>query len=156
MASPDHTQTVIEIIQLALTPVFLIVGIAQLLNVVTNRVARIIDRARGINQQNNINEGKNEQNSHELSVLDKRLKFANWAITFLTGAAVLICLDIILLILNGLIVSNLEQAVLGLFIASIASITGGLFSFFIEVSLATATLKVNIKQVQAASNDIES
>ena len=156
MASPDHTQTVIEIIQLALTPVFLIVGIAQLLNVVTNRVARIIDRARGINQHNNTNEGKIDNYNHELSVLDKRLQFANWAITCLTGAAVLICLDIILLILNGLIVSNLEQAVLGLFIASIASITGGLFSFFIEVSLATATLKVNIKQVQAASNDIES
>ena len=56
MTSPDHAQTVIEIIQLALTPVFLIVGIGQLLNVVTNRVARIIDRARGINRQNNINE----------------------------------------------------------------------------------------------------
>jgi hypothetical protein len=43
---------------------------------------------------------------------------------------------------------DLAQAVLILFITSIASITGGLFSFFIEVSLATATLKVNLKKIR--------
>ncbi|HAZ80701.1 MAG TPA: DUF2721 domain-containing protein [Porticoccaceae bacterium] len=147
MTTPDNAQNVIEIIQLALTPVFLIVGIGQLLNVVTNRVARIIDRARWLNNQNDIHQN-DDSKSKELTILDKRLKFANWAITFLTGAAVIICLDIILLIANGLINMDLAQAVLILFITSIASITGGLFSFFIEVSLATATLKVNLKKIR--------
>ncbi|MDG0969567.1 MAG: DUF2721 domain-containing protein [Porticoccaceae bacterium] len=148
MTTPDNAQNVIEIIQLALTPVFLIVGIGQLLNVVTNRVARIIDRARWLNNHNSHINQHNDSKTKELAILDKRLKFANWAITFLTGAAVIICLDIVLLIANGLINTDLAQAVLILFITSIASITGGLFSFFIEVSLATATLKVNLKQIR--------
>jgi hypothetical protein len=151
MTTPDSTQLVIEMIQLALTPVFLIVGIGQLLNVVTNRVSRIIDRARWLDQQPKSKRPDSNIKTKELAALDKRLKFANWAVTFLTGAAVIICLDIILLIVNGLVTYNLDQAVLIIFITSIISITGGLLSFFIEVSLATTTLKVNLQQIKSHS-----
>jgi hypothetical protein len=40
------TPSAVEIIQLALAPIFLIVGIGTLVNVATGRVGRVIDRAR--------------------------------------------------------------------------------------------------------------
>ena len=38
--------TIAEIIQLAITPIFLLVAIGSLLNVMTGRLARIVDRMR--------------------------------------------------------------------------------------------------------------
>lgn len=138
-----QTDNVVELIQLALAPVFLIVGIGQILNAVTGRLARIIDRARFIDQKLTAKElTANKLVRRELSSLKRRMSFANWAITFLTGAAVIICLDVVLLLLNGLIDYDLRSEIIILFMLTMLGITGGLLSFFCEVSVATATLKI--------------
>lgn len=136
-----------DIIKLALAPVFLLVGIGQVLNVVTHRVGRIIDRARMF--EGLLLTATNftpERIDAELKSLNRRMKFANWAITFLVAAALMICVDVILLFANGLVTVDLTAWVLILFIASMTFITGGLFAFFFEVSLATATLKITTGQ----------
>ena len=47
MTSPsDNLPVIAHAIQLAIAPVFLLTGIAALLGVMANRLARIIDRAR--------------------------------------------------------------------------------------------------------------
>jgi hypothetical protein len=69
------------------------------------------------------------------------MKFANWAISFLTAAAVFICLDVILLFTANLVARDLDTYVLGLFIVSIGFITGGLLTLFLEVTMATTILK---------------
>lgn len=132
-----------DIIKLALAPVFLLVGIGQVLNVVTNRVGRIIDRARMFEGlTSTITNFSPARIDAELKSLNRRMKFANWAITFLVAAALMICVDVILLFANGLVTADLTAWVLVLFIASMSFITGGLLAFFFEVSLATATLKI--------------
>lgn len=138
-----------DIIKLALAPVFLLVGIGQVLNVVTHRVGRIIDRARmfeGLTPA--ATSFSPERIDTELKSLNRRMKFANWSITFLVAAALLICVDVILLFANGLVAVDLAAWVLILFIASMSFITGGLLAFFFEVSLATATLKITTGQVE--------
>lgn len=143
--------SVVELIQLSLAPVFLIVGVGQMINAVTGRLARIIDRARWYDEKKRL-EGSSRYEPHEqdeLRSLRKRMKFANWAITFLTLAAAIICIDVVLLFINGLITLNLEIAILGLFIFSLFAITCGITSFFMEVSIANATLKIpNLPQLQ--------
>jgi len=139
----ENTQNIVEIIQLALTPVFLLVAIGTMINVVTGRVARVIDRARWYeNEISHHNLQLTEQNKKELSSLDKRLKMANWSISFLTAAAVVVCMDIILLMLSGLVSYNMESVLMVMFMLSISFITGGLVAFLMEVSVATATLKI--------------
>lgn len=141
-----------DIIKLALAPVFLLVGIGAVLNVVTHRVGRIIDRARmfeGLTlDATNANTTNFSQSriDAELTSLNRRMKFANWSITFLVAAALMICVDVILLFANGLVTTDLTAWVLVLFIASMSFITGGLLAFFFEVSLATATLKITTGQ----------
>ncbi|RPJ68813.1 DUF2721 domain-containing protein [Alteromonas sediminis] len=114
-----------------------------MINVVTGRVARVIDRARWYeNEISHHNLQLSSQNKKELSSLDKRLKMANWSISFLTTAAVIVCMDIILLMLSGLVSYNLETVLMVMFMLSISFITGGLVAFLMEVSVATATLKI--------------
>lgn len=139
----ESTQTVVQLIQIALTPVFLIVGIGTMLNVVTGRVARVIDRLRWFEEH--IEDATIEltpKQRREIKSLGKRLKLANWAINFLTAAAVVVCSTIIVILLSGKATADLDTAILVLFFTAIAFITGGLVAFFLEVSVATATLKL--------------
>ena len=134
--------TVVELIQFSLAPVFLIVGIGQILNVVTGRLARVIDRARWFDLKKAEGLSFRPEHNRELEALRRRAVYANWAITFLTGAVVIVCIDVILLLINGLVAMHLDNFIIGLFITTMVLITAGLISFFIEVSIANATLKI--------------
>lgn len=139
---PILTPDAVEIIQLALAPVFLIVGIGTLVNVATGRVARIIDRARWFeNIAREEPERINQKTKREIQSLNKRMKFANWSINFLIASAVATCLNVILIMVNGLISTNMDVIILMTFMFSMVLLTGGLMAFFLEVSLATASLK---------------
>ena len=73
------TPSAVEIIQLALAPIFLIVGIGNLVNVATGRVSRIIDRARWyVNLAREEPERINEKAILEIQALNKRMILANW------------------------------------------------------------------------------
>ena len=135
----------VELIQLSLAPVFLLVGIGQMLNVVTGRLSRIIDRARWFEEQHCIDQSLIDRKAEvELKSLRRRMQLANWSLTFLTGAAVTVCLDVIMLLINGLITVNLDTQIIGMFIIGLMFITCGLLTFFLEVSVATATLKIGV------------
>ena len=138
------TTSAVEIIQLALAPIFLIVGIGQMVNVATGRVARVIDRARWFEEQARQNAARIDQKAmKEISTLNKRMRLANWSINFLIASALIICIDVILLMVNGLIATSLDVTILVLFMLSMVFLTGGIIAFFLEVSLATATLKIS-------------
>jgi hypothetical protein len=81
------------------------------------------------------------------------MKLANWSINFLIASALVICFDIILLMINGLVINKLDTAILVTFMVSILFLTGGLIAFFFEVSLATASLKINAVKVQQRTKE---
>lgn len=136
------TSSAVEIIQLALAPIFLLVGIGNLVNVATGRVSRIIDRARWFaNLATEQPEKINKKVQKEIRALNKRMRFANWSINFLIGSAVVTCFNVMLIMVNGLIKANLDMLVIITFVLCLLLLTGGLFAFFLEVSVATATIK---------------
>ena len=142
---PILTPNAVEIIQLALAPIFLIVGIGTLVNVATGRVARIIDRARWFeNLARQTPDRLDRKAEREIRSLNKRMRLANWSINFLIASAVVTCLNVILIMVNGLISSNMEVIILMTFMLSMMLLTGGLMAFFLEVSVATATLKIKV------------
>lgn len=148
------TPNAVEIIQLALAPIFLIVGIGTLVNVATGRVARVIDRARWFEDLAREQPLRIDRRAkHEIRTLNKRMRLANWSINFLIASALVICFDVILLMVNGLVSMSLDTAILVTFMISILFLTGGLIAFFFEVSLATASLKISatkFKQINDA------
>src|SRR3954452_20714966 len=85
-------------IQLALAPVFLLTGIAGLLNVMTGRLGRIIDRGRHLTEAPRDNLAlPPPERATEIRALERRRHLAGVAITACTLAALLTCLVIVLL-----------------------------------------------------------
>jgi len=136
---------IVQIIQLSIAPVFLIAGIGTLLNVLTSRLARVVDRGRAIELDLDTPLGSGQHtNRHlaELRVLDQRMNWIHNAIMLSTMAILLVCLLIVALFSVELITIDLSRVVAILFIATMASLIGGLISFLIEISYARKSLRV--------------
>lgn len=132
-------------IQLALAPVFLLTGIAGILNVMTGRLSRIIDRGR------QLTEGvypKEQQSGRELQrqldALEHRRLLASAAITASTLAALLVCTVIAALFLEVLLLIKLRWLVGILFTGSTLALVVGLAYFLREVHLATQTVRIRV------------
>ncbi len=133
-------------IQLALAPVFLLTGIAGLLNVMTGRLGRIIDRTRQLTEMSQENLALlPHERMIELRPLERRRHLASVAITTCTLAALLTCLVIVLLFAEvelGLPLKWLEGI---LFTSATGALVVGLTYFLCEVHLATQTLRIEMK-----------
>jgi hypothetical protein len=142
--TPDGSGGVIvHAIQLAIAPVFLLTGIAALLGVMANRLARIIDRARMLEQTwAGLGEAARAAARVEVGYLERRRHLASWSINFCTGAALLLCIVIITLFVEEFFRTDLKWLAGVLFIAVMIALIGGLSSFLREVYLATHTGRI--------------
>lgn len=131
--------TVTHVIQQALTPVFLLGGVGAILNVLTGRLARIVDRFRFLTEPDT-----NELKEHyeEKLVLPIRVNLIHWAICLCTVCALFVCTSIVTLFVGAELGLSLSRVISMLFIAAMLALTGGLLCFLREVTLATDTLKI--------------
>jgi len=142
--TPDGSGGVIvHAIQLAVAPVFLLSGIAALLGVMAGRLARIIDRARVLEQTwASLDEKARVPARVEVSYLERRRHLASWSINFCTGAALVLCIVIITLFVEEFFGTDLKWLGGVLFVAVMFGLIGGLSSFLREVYLATHTGRI--------------
>lgn len=143
LANLAHLADINHAIQLALAPVFLLTGIAGLLNVMTGRLARIIDRGRYFAEgQVRLESATREALRAELVNLERRRRLASWAINACTFAALLVCLVIATLFAEALIELPMQWLAGVLFTASTLALVVGLAAFLREVRLATETVRI--------------
>ena len=140
---PDTLIDVSKAIQLALAPVFLLTGIAGILNVIATRLARIIDRGRALTE-GRVNLTDPDQLPRELGWLERRRHFASIAITACTIAALLLCMVIVTLFLEVMLDAPLRWLVGALFAASTLGLVVGLAYFLREVHLAMQSVQIRI------------
>lgn len=130
-------------IQLAIAPVFLLTGIAGLLAVMANRLARVVDRTRFVEQTwSQLDEPARNLALAEMSHLGRRRHVASWAINFCTAGALLVCLVIVTLFVDDLFLTDLRVLVGVLFVCGLAALIGGLTRFLREVYLATESISI--------------
>jgi len=143
--------SVAEIIQIAIAPVFLLAGISALLAVMTNRLTRVIDRWRQLEKALSKITDEADQNvlQNEMKNLFGRGRFINFAITFATISALLVCLVIVSLFLSSIIGKNAAITIAALFIACISVLIVALCCFLAEVLIATRTLRRGLYSVEA-------
>lgn len=130
-------------IQLAVAPVFLLSGIGVLLGVLTNRLARIVDRARKVEEslRQAVAAAADESRS-QLRVAASRARLINISITLSTIAALLIALVIALLFASTFVPINLAGSVALLFVLAMGALVGALMSFLLEVRVAIDALRI--------------
>jgi hypothetical protein len=133
-------------IQLALAPVFLLTGIAGILNVMAGRLARIIDRGRELTERPAPPDlpQLGEPRQLQLLTLERRRHFASAAIAACTFSALLVCTVIAALFLEVLLQIELKWLVGTLFMGSTLTLVVGLAYFLREVHLATQTVRIQI------------
>jgi hypothetical protein len=135
--------TVGHAIQLSVAPVFLLSGIGAMLAVMTNRLARIVDRARTVESQLPGAAPADVERSHEnLRTFSRRAKLINRAITFCTVTALLICAVIVTLFVGAFLDFNTSVTVAVLFVSAMLSFFTGLLFFLREIFVATASLRI--------------
>ena len=136
-----------HLIQVALTPIFLISAIGVTLNVLTNRLSRIVDRARIM--ENELCRPDYQAGGRDLhaalGVLARRARYMYAAITLITLSALFIALVVVMLFVNAFAHWDLAAFIAIMFILSMLSLAAALTAFLIEVRIATTTLQIGIE-----------
>ncbi len=138
MPTDSAVSGISHIIQLSVAPVFLLTGIASILVVLTNRLARIVDRSRYLAQE--LPSASAEQAIEyrwERRVLARRIRIAYVAIGLCISSALMVCTVIALLFIGSLFEAHLETVVAVLFIACMAALVVALTSLLSEVYIGT-------------------
>ncbi|GGX10189.1 hypothetical protein GCM10011282_15610 [Undibacterium macrobrachii] len=138
-----HLGNIGQIIQLAIAPVFLLTGVGTNLTVLTNRLARIIDRSRVLEDMVSAQgaETLSPNMRIELDELYQRSHLINRAITLSSTCALLICLVIAALFLGDALDLHLDKIVAALFVSGVLALIGSFIYFLREIFVATKTLR---------------
>jgi hypothetical protein len=118
-----------------------------MLAVLTNRLARVVDRTRKLEVFILEHPERSNQPRNELSTLFRRTVLCNRAISLCTLTALLICTVIALLFISALMGFNATYAVAGLFVISMASFILALLSFLQEIRVASRALESSAQKI---------
>jgi len=129
-----------HVIQLAIAPVFLLTGVATKLTVLTNRLARIIDRTRVL--EDRLKVSPNDEFSAELETLYTRSHLINTAITSSTACGLMVCLVIALLFLGDTTNLPLDQYIAGLFVVAMLGLISSFVYFLREILIASRFMRM--------------
>lgn len=133
-----------HVIQLAIAPVFLLTGVCTMLMVLTNRLARIIDRVRVL--EDRLDVGHNDMHMDELDVMYKRWRLINFAIALSTACGLLICIVIAMLFLGDTTNLPLDRYIAALFVSAMITLIGAFVYLLREIFVASATVKARRHQ----------
>jgi len=146
-ATPTDIARIAHSIQLSVAPGFLLSGIGVLLGVLTNRLARVVDRARTTEALHVSAQGAAaEELRKQLQHYSRRTRLMNTAITLSTVSALLVAIVVGLLFGATFIRFNLATPVALLFIGAMTSLIGALVAFLVEVRIATLTIRIGPRQ----------
>ena len=144
MPIPVSDQTISDIshvIQLSVAPVFLLTAIGTILGVLSTRLARIVDRARALNERlETVTEDRTPAIRLEMQTLAKRRRFVNFAITSGTISALLVCISIATVFLGAILKASIAIPVATLFILAMGAFVAALVFFLREIFLAARSL----------------
>jgi hypothetical protein len=143
-----HIGDVVQAIQLALAPVFLLTGIAGMLNVMAGRLARIIDRGRQLLENPEAAQlMARPMLAQEVQGLERRRHLASAAITACTFSALAVCMVITAFFIEVLMQVELRWLIALLFAGSTLALVVGLAYFLREVHLATTTVRLVMPEI---------
>jgi hypothetical protein len=135
-----HFTEISRVVQQVLAPAFLLAGIGTFLMMMTQRLARIIDRAREV-----AFETDSPDESDDLAALRDQLairaRLIQRAIVFCTLTAIVVCGLIAVMFVDALLVVSLTRLIAVTFALAMCTLMTGLVFFVREVFVATASLR---------------
>lgn len=153
--SPD-LRYLAQIIQLAVAPVFLLAGLGAFLNACVSRLARIVDRMRGLEPRILASRGEeHDRLLTEVRLLDRRSRIVTRAIFTTVLAALLISTVVVLLFLAFLTGYRFGTAIALLFIAAMICTGAGFATFLHETRLGIRAIQVRAHILEHQADDAD-
>ena len=138
MGNSNEVITVAHAIAQSVAPVFLLAGVGGILNVLSGRLGRVIDRYRKLDE---LNEKMRVAYSPEMTILLRRAKWIHWAISLSTLSALFVCIVIAALFIGSELNKDPSTLIASFFIGAMLTLTLGLLCFLREIALATGAIK---------------
>lgn len=132
-----------ETIQLALAPVFVLVAIGNIMNLLSTRLGRVVDRSRSMQERHGQTSGiDHDMVVREIRLLDRRIVLIGRAILLLVLSGLTIGLTVVILFLGEFFQWESPQLTAGAFIVAIGLLMGALLLFLLETRAASAALRI--------------
>jgi len=136
----EHVTDITRIIQLAVAPVFLLTAIGTILSALNNRLGRIVDRRRVIEDRHRAELPEGEQPAkkdlEELDLLARRIRLIYHAIVLAIICALFICLLVASAFVGVFVTVDIARLIGTLFILAMFALIGSLWMLLREVFLA--------------------
>lgn len=133
--------TLAEVIQLSVAPVFLLAGVGTTLNVLASRIARIIDRARWMEEKlATATEAEAAELHERLRLMSKRASLISWAIGLSVLCGLLVSLVVAALFIAAALEINLATPIAVGFVIALLSLALALVYFLREIIIANSTI----------------
>ncbi len=143
MPSDLASGVIAQTIQLSVAPVFLLVATGALLNVLTGRLARVVDRSRDLMDRWAATHGsEHDRLVSELRAIDRRMDVINNSILLAVGCGIVVCLLVALLFVQEVFDVSLSLACSAAFVLAMLLLLVSLIYFLVEVRLAIRTIHV--------------
>lgn len=129
-------------IQLAVAPVFMLAAVAAMIAAVATRLARIIDRARFLDEKLATETARDPDAARwELERLKLRGRICNWSVGLLAVCGTLIGATVMVLFLGETSLPRVERLVPWTFLSAVGIFVLALLMFLAETLLATHALR---------------
>lgn len=138
-----------QTIQLSVTPVFLLVATGSLLNVLTGRLSRVVDRSRALMERWAETQGEeHERIVTELRWADRRMGVINNSIGAAVACGIVVCVLVALIFTQAFAGVNLGVAASWAFALAMLLLLVSLVLFLIEVRMAIRAIHVPMELLE--------
>lgn len=137
--------SVARIIQMSLTPVFLLTGLATLLNVFSTRLARVTVRVdQAINALTTADADTAAILRDQLVHLRRRSLALDWAVILAAAAGAATCTTVLLLFLGAFSSGSVDRVLLWMFGIAITCALGAITAFAAEMVIAGTGIRAEL------------
>lgn len=132
-----------QTIQLALAPVFVLVAIGNIMNILSTRLGRVVDRSRHLLERHAETQGSDHDAVvREIRLLDRRIAIIGRAIFLLVMSGLTIGVVVTILFVEDVVGLDLQQVAAGAFILAVGLLMWALLLFLRETRIATRSLRI--------------
>lgn len=132
-----------QTIQLALAPVFVLVAIGNILNLLSTRLGRVVDRSRQLQDRHTATSGPDhDMVVLEIRMIDKRISLITRAIRLLVLSGLTIGTTVAVLFVEEFVAVNLQLVAAGVFLVSVGLLMWALVLFLRETQIAAKQLRI--------------
>ena len=133
-----------QTIQLALAPVFVLVAMGNIMNILSLRLARAVDRSRHLQERHVETHGADHDRVVlAMRTLDRRLQLITRSITLLVLSGLTIGTCVALLFVEELFDVNLQQVAGAAFFLAILLLMAALWLFLREIRIAAGAIRIS-------------